>query len=100
MYIAGESYAGTYIPYFTTKILELNKQKQKVKGFSFLFSLKKHILSRRKQQYNLQGIAIGNGWISAEHQYNAYYDYSIANNLISPDRVVSVFSLIIIQLFD
>ncbi|KAI9356124.1 serine carboxypeptidase-domain-containing protein [Pilaira anomala] len=65
MYIAGESYAGTYIPYFTAKILELNKEKQK---------------------YNLQGIAIGNGWISAEHQYNAYYDYSVAYGLIQPDR--------------
>ncbi|KAI7876506.1 serine carboxypeptidase-domain-containing protein [Mucor mucedo] len=65
-YIAGESYAGTYIPYFTAKLLELNKKEKK---------------------YNVQGIAIGNGWISAQHQYDAYYDYSVANNLISPDRM-------------
>lgn len=30
LYIAGESFAGTYIPYFASKILELNKQDQKV----------------------------------------------------------------------
>jgi carboxypeptidase D len=31
LYIAGESFAGQYIPYFTAKLLELNKNtKQKV----------------------------------------------------------------------
>jgi carboxypeptidase D len=40
-------------------------------------------------EYNLQGIAIGNGWISAKHQYNAYYDFSVMNNLVDQDRLVS-----------
>ncbi|EPB87281.1 hypothetical protein HMPREF1544_05902 [Mucor circinelloides 1006PhL] len=65
-YIAGESYAGTYIPYFASRLLELNKEHEK---------------------YNLKGIAIGNGWISAEHQYNAYYDFSVQNNLVDKDRL-------------
>ncbi|CEP18402.1 hypothetical protein [Parasitella parasitica] len=62
IYIAGESFAGTYIPYFAARLLELKK-------------------------YNLKGIAIGNGWISAEHQYNAYYDYSVQNSLIDKERL-------------
>lgn len=28
LYIAGESFAGTYIPYFTARLLELNKEKK------------------------------------------------------------------------
>lgn len=28
LYIAGESFAGTYIPYFASRILELNKEKK------------------------------------------------------------------------
>ncbi|KAI7853199.1 serine carboxypeptidase-domain-containing protein [Circinella umbellata] len=64
LYIAGESFAGTYIPYFTTKILENNKNKN-------------------SNKYNLQGIAIGNGWISPEHQYDAYYDFAVQNDLLN-----------------
>ncbi|KAI7899112.1 Alpha/Beta hydrolase protein [Cokeromyces recurvatus] len=70
LYIAGESYAGTYIPYFASRLLELNKKK-----------------TTEEEKYNLQGIAIGNGWISSIHQYNAYYDYSVKYNLIDHDRI-------------
>ncbi|KAG0189218.1 vacuolar sorting protein VPS33/slp1 [Apophysomyces sp. BC1034] len=65
MYLAGESYAGTYIPYFASKMLELNKQK--------------------KAEYNIRGVAIGNGWISPVHQYNAYYDFSVRHNLLTDE---------------
>ncbi|CAO3688037.1 unnamed protein product [Rhizopus stolonifer] len=68
LYLAGESFAGTYIPYFASRMLKVNKEKEQV-------------------DYNLKGIAIGNGWISAEHQYNAYYDYSIQQGLVSSDRL-------------
>ncbi|KAG0749749.1 hypothetical protein G6F57_005748 [Rhizopus arrhizus] len=47
LYIAGESFAGSYIPYFASRLLDLNKE---------------------KKQYNIKGIAIGNGWISPKHQ--------------------------------
>ncbi|KAG1324098.1 hypothetical protein G6F62_009291 [Rhizopus arrhizus] len=47
LYLSGESFAGSYIPYFASRLLDLNKE---------------------KEQYNLKGIAIGNGWISAKHQ--------------------------------
>ncbi|KAI9478008.1 MAG: pheromone-processing carboxypeptidase KEX1 [Benjaminiella poitrasii] len=72
LYIAGESYAGTYIPYFASRLLDLNKKED------------------RAEKYNLQGITIGNGWISSIHQYNAYYDYSMKYNLIDHDRVSMV----------
>ncbi|KAI7879403.1 alpha/beta-hydrolase [Lichtheimia hyalospora FSU 10163] len=65
LYLAGESYAGTYIPYFAKRMLELNK-----KG---------------ERNFNLQGLAIGNGWIAPRHQYEAYYDFAIAKDLI-PER--------------
>ncbi|ORX44025.1 alpha/beta-hydrolase [Hesseltinella vesiculosa] len=63
LYIAGESFAGTYIPYFADRMLLLNRE--------------------GKAKYNLQGIAIGNGWISPVHQYEAYYDFGVQNNLFS-----------------
>ncbi|KAG1234227.1 hypothetical protein G6F68_002775 [Rhizopus microsporus] len=67
LYIAGESFAGSYIPYFANRILKLNRE--------------------RDQPFRLKGIAIGNGWISAKHQYSAYYDFSIQHGLVSDDRM-------------
>ncbi|CAG8612182.1 27363_t:CDS:10, partial [Dentiscutata erythropus] len=66
MYIAGESFAGTFIPYIATEILKRNDEANTV----------------GHQTYNLKGIAIGNGWIDPITQYNAYYTYSINHNLI------------------
>ncbi|KAL1920404.1 uncharacterized protein VTP21DRAFT_781 [Calcarisporiella thermophila] len=57
LYITGESYAGIYIPYFTTEILKRNK-------------------------YNLQAIAIGNPWMDPWHQYQAYYTFSVDKGLL------------------
>ncbi|KAI9280418.1 serine carboxypeptidase-domain-containing protein [Sporodiniella umbellata] len=67
LYLAGESYAGTYIPYFATHMLKANKEK--------------------KKEYNIKGIAIGNGWISPKHQYDAYFEYSFQQGLIPNDRL-------------
>ncbi|KAI8876816.1 hypothetical protein K501DRAFT_326853, partial [Backusella circina FSU 941] len=66
LYIAGESFAGTYIPYFASRLIELNKEQKK---------------------YNLHGIAIGNGWIAPKPQYDAFYDFAIQKNLLPKDRV-------------
>ncbi|KAI8985807.1 Alpha/Beta hydrolase protein [Pilobolus umbonatus] len=65
LYIAGESFAGTYIPYIGHRLLQLNKKEDK--------------------GYNLHGLAIGNGWISSQHQYDAYYDYAMTHGLINDD---------------
>ncbi|KAI8366746.1 Alpha/Beta hydrolase protein [Radiomyces spectabilis] len=63
MYLAGESFAGTYIPYFASRMVELNK--------------------KNEIKYNLKGLAIGNGWISPVHQYDAYYDFGVAKGLLT-----------------
>ncbi|CAG8459246.1 25585_t:CDS:10 [Racocetra persica] len=46
IYIAGESFAGTFIPYIATEILKRNNE-----------------VGTFVNHYNLKGIAIGNGWI-------------------------------------
>ncbi|KAF9130889.1 Cell death protease [Mortierella sp. 14UC] len=51
LYIAGESFAGTYIPYFGQGILAHNEN-----------------VPAGELSYNLQGLAIGNGWIDPLHQ--------------------------------
>ncbi|RHZ54311.1 hypothetical protein Glove_428g80 [Diversispora epigaea] len=69
MYIAGESFAGTYIPYIAKAILDRNTANT----------------TENESKYNLRGVAIGNGWIDPISQYNAYYTYSVEHNLISGD---------------
>ncbi|KAG8960390.1 Cell death protease [Tulasnella sp. 419] len=58
-YIAGESFAGQYIPYIADGILRtslLNTQ--------------------------LKGVAIGNGWIDGRYQYPAYYEFALKNDIL------------------
>lgn len=64
LYIAGESYAGQHIPYIAKAILERNKQ------------------PATKHQWNLQGILIGNGWISPPEQYDAYLKFAYEKNIV------------------
>ncbi|KAF9584761.1 Cell death protease [Lunasporangiospora selenospora] len=51
IYLAGESYAGTYIPYFSKAVLDHNEN-----------------LPPGHAAYNLKGAVIGNGWIDPLHQ--------------------------------
>lgn len=60
LYIAGESYAGQYIPYFA-----------------------KYILEDKTTDYNLKSVMIGNGWISAKFTGMSYIPYLIENQLIT-----------------
>ncbi|KAI9887607.1 MAG: Cell death protease [Watsoniomyces obsoletus] len=53
IYMAGESYAGQHIPYIAQAILERNK-------------------GDVHHKWNLQGLLIGNGWISPVEQYQSY----------------------------
>ncbi|KAH9943181.1 alpha/beta-hydrolase [Epithele typhae] len=57
-YIAGESFAGQYIPYFADAILNSDLK------------------------ISLQGAAIGNGWMDARRQYPAYLDYALKHGLL------------------
>ncbi|BGP12710.1 hypothetical protein JCM10213_008848 [Rhodosporidiobolus nylandii] len=58
-YIAGESYAGQYIPYIADAILKTTAVNTRLKG-----------------------LLIGNGWISPRHQYPAYLTYLVDNQLV------------------
>lgn len=58
-YLAGESYAGQYIPYIAQAILETTR------------------LPTR-----LMGIMIGNGWIDPWNQYPAYYEFALEAGIL------------------
>lgn len=64
LYIAGESYAGQYIPYIAKAILERNKA--------------------HADKWNLQGLLIGNGWIAPKEQYLSYLPFAYKENLLQP----------------
>ncbi|KAF9567426.1 pheromone-processing carboxypeptidase KEX1 [Agrocybe pediades] len=58
-YLAGESFAGQWIPYFADAILD---------------SKTLHV--------PLKGIAIGNGWIDSKAQYSSYLEYALKTGLV------------------
>jgi len=63
LYIAGESYAGQYIPYLAEAILKRNAE---TKG----------------KKWSLSGLLIGNGWISTVDQSLSYLPYAKKAGLI------------------
>ncbi|KAL4789872.1 pheromone-processing carboxypeptidase kex1, partial [Aspergillus venezuelensis] len=65
IYIAGESYAGQYIPYIAQAIQERNK---KIEGST--------------PRWSLRGLLIGNGWISPMEQYPAYLSFAYQEGLV------------------
>ncbi|ORX43278.1 alpha/beta-hydrolase [Piromyces finnis] len=69
IYIAGESFAGTYIPYIASNLIK-NPVNEKM--------------------IDLQGIAIGNGWIDPARQYQGYLKYSVDNNILSGNALKKV----------
>ncbi|GJJ07331.1 hypothetical protein Clacol_001532 [Clathrus columnatus] len=60
-YLAGESYAGQFLPYFANAILE------------------SHI------SVPLKGIAIGNGWMDPVHQYPSFLPFAMQTGLLTED---------------
>ncbi|KAG8720448.1 Cell death protease [Ceratobasidium sp. 395] len=58
-YLAGESFAGQYIPYIADALLKTSSTKAP-----------------------LRGVAIGNGWIDGRSQYPAYVDFALEKGLI------------------
>ncbi|CAF0713190.1 unnamed protein product [Adineta steineri] len=58
IYLAGESYAGQYIPYIAKAILE------------------------QRSTLKLRGLLIGNGWIDPATAYKSYLPFAVANNLV------------------
>ena len=66
MYIAGESYAGQYIPYIAKAILDRNRRQD-------------------AESWNLRGLLIGNGWISPKDQYESYVTFANDKGLVKRD---------------
>ncbi|KAG6133862.1 Cell death protease [Claviceps purpurea] len=64
IYIAGESYAGQHIPYIAKAILDRNAQKTPA------------------EKWSLQGLLIGNGWISARDQADSYLKFGYEKGLL------------------
>ena len=60
LYITGESFAGHYIPAIV----------------NFIHWNPHHLL-------NLQGVAIGNGWVDPFYQFTSYPDFAVENGLIT-----------------
>ncbi|KAL4505177.1 hypothetical protein ABPG72_016244 [Tetrahymena utriculariae] len=60
LFVTGESYAGHYIPAIGAELVKQNNPK-----------------------INLQGLAIGNGWVDPEVQQPSYGEYAYENKLIS-----------------
>ncbi|KAJ3298383.1 Cell death protease [Rhizoclosmatium sp. JEL0117] len=71
VYIAGESYAGQFIPYIAKNLLQDTSFN---KGHSF--------------EINLKGILIGNGWIDPKSQYLSTLAYSLHHSLLSGDHLI------------
>lgn len=59
-FLGGESYAGQYIPYIASAILN----------------------SKLPTASNLEGLLIGNGWIDPWNQYPAYLDFALDAGVI------------------
>lgn len=75
--LAGESYAGQYIPYFAKSILDRNKN---------ITTSSNNITSNANNPsdnvYNLRNLLIGNGWIDPTTQSLSYLPFAMENNFV------------------
>jgi carboxypeptidase D len=83
MYLAGESYAGQYVPYFGPVIHECLDDLPA----NAIFCAADAILSS-ETAYPLRGIAIGNGWFDGRHQYPAFLEYGARHGIVDPSSSV------------
>ncbi|KAJ2955056.1 hypothetical protein NQ176_g11431 [Zarea fungicola] len=65
IYIGGESYAGQYIPYIAQAIIDRN--------------------SKRPDHWSLQGLLLGNPWMSPNEQYDSYMKFAFEKKLLDKD---------------
>ena len=65
-YVTGESYAGHYVPHFARTVFDKNNK-----------------MAPGAIEINLQGIAIGDGLVDPENQYDGYPPYAKDNNLVT-----------------
>lgn len=67
IYLAGESYAGQYIPYIADAVLRRNKN-----------------LGKNEKPFNLKGLLIGNGYVAPDAQALSYLPYAIQAGILDP----------------
>lgn len=72
-YLAGESYAGQYIPYLAQAINERNKNISDNPGI---------VKDHGYQTIDLKGLLIGNGWIDPVQQYLSYVPFAYHAGLV------------------
>lgn len=80
-YLAGESYAGQYIPYIGTTYFDrliASDRRDNPNVFEA-----NGILNTVKLPTRLKGVAIGNGWIDPISQYPAYVEFAVKEKLLT-----------------
>ena len=65
VYLSGESFAGTYIPYIANELLEI------------------------RPNISLKGLAIGNGWMDPKRQYPSLIDFAKDRGLLDKEYLVN-----------
>lgn len=84
MYIAGESYAGQYIPYFG----------RQSRPWTRCHVLTENILAdavlNSTLNVPLRGAAIGNGWMDGRHQYPSFLEYAVKHGLVEEGSEVGI----------
>ncbi len=64
LYVTGESYAGKYVPYISTKIMNKNET------------------CAKEERINLKGLAVGDGWMNPRMQVRAQLDYAFEMSFV------------------
>jgi carboxypeptidase D len=75
LFLTGESFAGIYIPFIAKYIVERNNLNKSLRGT-------RDGDGRNVGNINLEGIALGNGWIDPANQYWSYITYAYNLGLI------------------
>ncbi|MFJ2811891.1 hypothetical protein [Streptomyces sp. NPDC087294] len=76
VYVCGESYAGKYVPAIA---LEIDRRNPKKKS-------KRNGTGKEPTYIDLQGIAVGNGWIKPELSLRVLIDYAYTTGFIGIDQ--------------
>lgn len=72
LYLAGESYAGQFIPYIADAIQARNNN-----------------ITDEETEFRLKGLMIGNGWIDPRNQYPAYLPFAYETGLVKTGSAVA-----------
>lgn len=79
IYIAGESYAGQYIPYLADAINARNRN----------LTNNPQLKEQGIQAIDLKGVLIGNGWIDPVEQYLSYVPFAYSTGLVKQGSSVA-----------